>query len=154
MFKEFKEFAMRGNVIDMAVGVIIGGAFGKIVTSLVDDILMPPMGLVLGKINFSNIFINLSDVKHKTVAEAKEAGDPTLNLGLFINSVMDFIIITTVIFLVVRQMNRMRRRLEKSPETSDLPETKKCKYCLSIIPMEAIKCKYCTSQLHIKVNIK
>ncbi|MEO0083932.1 MAG: large conductance mechanosensitive channel protein MscL, partial [candidate division WOR-3 bacterium] len=110
MFKEFKEFAMRGNVLDMAVGIIIGVAFGKIVTSLVNDIIMPPIGLLLGKIDFANLFINLSGKHYSTLAEAKAAGAATLNYGVFINTVIDFIIVAFVIFLIVRQVNRLKKK--------------------------------------------
>lgn len=168
MISEFKEFAMRGNVIDMAVGVILGTAFGKIVTSLVDDILMPPIGMLLGKVNFTNIFINLSHVNrwHETLEEAKAAGDATINLGLFINSVIDFVIIAFAVFLMVRQMNRIRQKQEKVSGSSDVSDQdqvvsdhdhmslKVCRFCLSSIPAGATKCKHCTAQLEVKINYK
>jgi len=140
MLKEFKEFAMKGNVMDMAIGVIIGGAFGKIVSSLVGDVLMPPIGLLLGKLDFSNLFINLSGTHYATVAEAKAAGSPTLNYGVFINTVIDFLIVAFTIFLVVKQLNRLKRE----PAPAD-PTTKECPECLSAIPIKAKKCKECCS---------
>ena len=144
MFKEFKEFALRGSVVDLAVGIVIGAAFGKIVTSFVGDILMPPIGLLLGKTDFSGLFINLSDKPVKTLAEAKAAGAATINYGLFINSVIDFIIIAFAIFLVVRTMNRLSRPKE-APAAE--PTTKECPYCLSVIPVGATRCPHCTAQL-------
>ncbi|MEO0076209.1 MAG: large conductance mechanosensitive channel protein MscL [candidate division WOR-3 bacterium] len=144
MFKEFKEFAMRGNVLDMAVGIIIGVAFGKIVTSLVNDIIMPPIGLLLGKIDFANLFINLSGKHYSTLAEAKAAGAATLNYGVFINTVIDFIIVAFVIFLIVRQVNRLKKK--PAPVTAE-PTTKECPYCFSTISIKATRCPNCTSQL-------
>jgi large conductance mechanosensitive channel len=141
MLKEFKEFAMRGNVLDMAIGVIIGAAFGKIITSVVNDIVMPPIGLLLGKVDFSNLFVNLSEKQYATLAEAKAAGAATLNYGLFLNTIIDFIIVALVIFMLIKQVNRMKRRpLEK-------PTTKECQYCLSSIPIKATRCPHCTSEL-------
>jgi len=142
MVKEFKEFAMRGNVLDMAVGVIIGAAFGKIVSSVVADILMPPIGVLLGKVDFSNLFIDLSGQHLPTLAAAKAAGAATINYGLFINTLIDFVIVAFVIFLVVRQVNRMRN--EPVPPT---PTTKACPYCLSTIALKATRCPQCTSQV-------
>ncbi len=141
MLKEFKEFIMRGNVLDMAIGIIIGAAFGKIVTSLVNDILMPPIGLLLGRVDFSNLFINLSGHPYKTLAEAKAAGAATINYGVFLNNVIDFIIVSFAIFLLVRQINRLKRQEEKQVTT------KECPYCHSNIPIKAIRCPYCTSEL-------
>jgi len=143
LLKEFKKFAMRGNVIDLAIGVIIGGAFGKIVTSFVNDILMPPIGLLLGKVDFSNLYINLSGGHYDSLAQAQEAGAATLNYGLFINNVIDFVIIAFVIFLLVRQINK----LEKPAETPGEPTTKACPYCYSSIPIKATRCPACTSEL-------
>jgi large conductance mechanosensitive channel len=143
LLKEFKKFAMRGNVIDLAIGVIIGGAFGKIVTSFVNDILMPPVGLLLGKVDFSNLYINLSGGKYDSLAAAQEAGAATLNYGLFLNTVIDFVIIAFVIFLLVRQINK----LEKPAETPKEPTTKECPYCCSSIPIKATRCPACTSEL-------
>jgi len=140
MLKEFKEFAMKGNVLDMAIGVIIGGAFGKIVTSLVSDVLMPPLGLVLGKVDFSSLFLNLSGTPQPSLAAAKAAGAPTVNYGVFLQTVLDFIIIAFVIFMLVRQVNRL-----KSPAAPAAPTTKDCPLCLSTIPIRATKCAHCTS---------
>lgn len=144
MFKEFKEFAMRGNVLDMAVGVIIGAAFGKIVNSFVADIMMPPLGLFLGQVDFSNLFINLSGKPLASLAEAKTAGAPTINYGVFINQVIDFVIVAFAIFLLIRQINAMKRRSEAPPA---VPTTKSCLYCLSDIPLKATRCPHCTSEL-------
>ena len=144
MFKEFKEFTLRGNVIDLAIGVIIGAAFGKIVTSFVNDILMPPIGLLLGKVDFSNLFINLSGQPYGSLEEAQAAGAATINYGLFINTVLDFIIVAFVIFLLVRQVNRMRREREVPPAE---PTTRECPYCLSAVPLKATRCPHCTSEL-------
>jgi large conductance mechanosensitive channel len=141
MFKEFKEFAMRGNVMDMAIGVIIGGAFGKIITSLVNDIIMPPIGLVLGKVDFSNLFINLSGQTYASLAEAQKAGAPTLNYGVFFNTLLDFLIVAFVIFMVVKQINRFKRKSEAAPTTKD------CQFCASAIPVKAVRCPNCTSEL-------
>ena len=141
MLKEFKEFAMRGNVLDMAIGVIIGAAFGKIITSLVSDILMPPIGLALGKLDFSNLFIDLTGGNYPTVAAAKQAGAATINYGLFLNTVIDFVIVAFVIFLLVRQVNRMRPALPPPPATRD------CPYCLIPVPLQASRCGHCTSDL-------
>ncbi len=143
MLKEFRDFAMRGNVIDLAIGVIIGAAFGKIVSSLVNDILMPPLGLVLGRVDFSNLFVSLSTQHFATLAEAKQAGAATLNYGIFINSVIDFLIVAFVIFLVVRQVNRLKR----PPAPAPVPPTKSCAYCLTTIPLQAVRCPACTSHL-------
>jgi large conductance mechanosensitive channel len=144
MFKEFKEFAMRGNVMDMAVGIIIGGAFGKIVSSFVADILMPPLGLLLGGLDFSNIFIDLSGKAYKSLAEAKAAGAATINAGLFLNTVIDFVIVAFAIFLMVRALNRMKREQPAPPAS---PTTKACPYCLSEVALKATRCPHCTSEL-------
>jgi len=141
MLKEFKEFAMRGNVLDMAIGIIIGAAFGRIVTSLVNDIIMPPIGLLLGRVNFSSLFLNLSGTPYTTLADAQAAGAATINYGLFLNAILDFIIVAFVIFLLVRQINRLTRKPEAAPTTKD------CPYCLSAIPIKATRCPHCTSQL-------
>ena len=142
MFKEFKAFIMKGNVLDLAVAVIIGAAFGKIVTSFVTDILMPPIGLVLGKVDFSNLFIDLSGQSHPTLAAAKAAGAATINYGTFLNTVVDFLIVAFVIFLVVQQANRFKTK----PAPAD-PTTKPCKFCATDIPIPAKRCPNCTSQL-------
>lgn len=142
MYKEFKEFIMRGNVVDLAVGVVIGAAFGKIVTSLVEDVLMPPIGLLLGGVDFSNLFINLSAENYASIAAAKAAGAPTLNYGIFFNNVINFLIIALAIFLLIKQINRM-----KAPAPAAAPTTKDCPFCLSAIPIKAIKCAHCTAEL-------
>lgn len=142
MLKEFKEFAMKGNVLDMAIGVIIGGAFGKIVTSLVSDVLMPPLGLVLGKVDFSSLFLNLSGTPQPSLAAAKAAGAPTVNYGVFLQTVLDFIIIAFVIFMIVKQVNRL-----KTPAAPAAATTKPCPLCLSTIPIKATKCAHCTSSV-------
>jgi large conductance mechanosensitive channel len=140
MLKEFKEFAMKGNVLDMAIGVIIGAAFGKIVTSLVSDVLMPPIGLLMGKVDFSSLFLNLSTTPQPSLAAAKAAGTPTINYGVFLQTVFDFIIIAFVIFMLVKQINRL-----KKPAAAAAPTTKDCPLCLSTIPIKATKCAHCTS---------
>jgi large conductance mechanosensitive channel len=142
MLKEFKEFAMRGNVIDMAVGIVIGAAFGRIVSSLVADIIMPPIGLVLGKVDFSNLFLNLSSQHYDTFADAKKAGAAVISYGIFLNTVIDFIILAFAIFLLVRQINRFQ-----TPKPVAAPSTKECPYCASAIPVKAIRCPNCTSEL-------
>ena len=141
MLKEFKAFAMRGNVLDLAVGLVIGAAFGKIVTSFVEDVLMPPLGLVLGKGDMSSLFIDLSSVKHATIAEAKAAGAATINYGLFLNTVVNFLIVAFAVFLLVRQVNKWQ-----TPKTVvDSPKMRECPFCLSSIPALASRCSHCTS---------
>jgi large conductance mechanosensitive channel len=142
MLKEFKAFIMRGNVVDLAVGIIIGGAFGKIVTSLVSDLMMPPLGMAMGKMDFSGLFINLSGTSYPSLAAAKAAGAATINYGMFINTVIDFIIVAAAIFILIKQINRLKRQEEAAP-----PSTKECPYCLSNVPIKAVKCLYCTSDL-------
>ena len=142
MLKEFREFAMRGNVIDLAVGVIIGAAFGKIVTSLVSDIVMPPIGLILGKVDFSNLFINISGTHYDSLDAAKKAGAATINYGLFLNTVLDFVIVAFAVFLLVKQINRFHRPAPAAART-----TKECAFCLSTIPLKATRCPQCTSNL-------
>jgi large conductance mechanosensitive channel len=142
MLKEFREFIMRGNVVDLAVGVIIGGAFGQIVSSLVSDIVMPPIGLLLKGVDFANLFISLSGQPYATLAEAQAAGAPTLNYGNFINSVIDFLLVGLVIFLLIRAINRLKR-----PAPPADPSTKECPYCFSTIALKATRCPSCTSQL-------
>lgn len=144
MFKEFKEFAMKGNVIDMAVGIIIGVAFGKIVTSFVNDVLMPPLGLLLGDMDFSSLFIDLSGQGYTTLAAAKEAGAATLNYGTFFNTIIDFLIVAFAIFLVIRQINKLKRKPEAAPAA---PTTKDCPYCFSAVALKASRCPHCTSSL-------
>ena len=142
MFKEFKEFAMKGNVLDMAVGIIIGAAFGKIVTSFVNDVLMPPLGLLIGKMDFSGLFLDLSGQHYPTIDAAKKAGAATLNYGLFINTIIDFLIVAFAIFLFIKQVNRLKRPAPDAPVS-----TKECPFCASTIPMQASRCPHCTSQL-------
>jgi large conductance mechanosensitive channel len=144
MGKEFKEFAMRGNVVDLAVGIIIGAAFGRIVTSLVNDILMPPLGLLLGNVDFSNLFLNLSRTSYATLAQAKAAGAPTINYGVFLNAVLNFLIVAFAVFLLVRGVNRLRRQHE-APAAG--PTTQVCPYCDSTISSKALRCPHCTSEL-------
>jgi len=143
VLKEFKEFAMRGSVVDLAVGVIIGAAFGKIVSSLVEDVMMPPIGRLLGHIDFSGLFINLSDKSYETLAAAKAAGAPTLNYGIFLNAVINFVIVAFCVFLVVQQVNRWA----KKPEAPAAATTKDCPQCAMTIPIAAKRCGHCTSQL-------
>lgn len=144
MLKEFKEFALRGNVLDMAVGIIIGAAFGKIVTVFVSDVLMPPVGLLIGKVDFSNLFISLTGKSYNTIAEAKAAGAATINYGVFINTVLDFVIVAFAVFLFIRQINRLKRQEEAPPPA---PATKECPFCISAIPLKATRCPQCTSEL-------
>jgi large conductance mechanosensitive channel len=144
MFREFREFAMRGNVVDLAVGIVIGAAFSKIVSSLVNDIIMPPIGLLLGRVDFSNLFINLSGQPFASLAEAKAAGAPTINYGVFLNTVIDFLIVAFAIFLLVRFVNRLSRQLEAAPAA---PTRRECPYCLSSIALRATRCPQCTSIL-------
>ena len=143
MLKEFKAFAMRGNVLDLAVGVIIGAAFGKIVSSLVADVIMPPIGLLLGKVDFANMFWTLSGDKFATLEEAKAAGAVTLNYGMFLLALFDFLIIAIVLFLLLRPINK----LTKKPEPVAAPTTKECPYCFSSIAIKATRCPNCTSEL-------
>jgi len=144
MLKEFKAFAMQGNVMDMAIGIIIGAAFGKIVSSLVGDVLMPPIGLLMGNVDFSSLFINLSGQSFASLAEAKAAGAPVMSYGAFINTVIDFIVVAFVIFLLVKQLNRL-----KSQPPPPSPTTKDCPYCLSNIPLKASRCAHCTAELKL-----
>ena len=143
MLKEFKEFALRGNVIDLAVGVIIGAAFGKIVSSLVNDVLMPPIGLLLGKVDFSNLYFNLGKQEFGSLADAQAAGAPTINYGLFLNNIIDFIFMAFVIFLLVRMMNRLSKKETKPAEVT----TRDCPYCFTSISKKATKCPNCTSEV-------
>ena len=151
MLKEFREFAMRGNVVDMAVGIIIGAAFGAIVKSLVDDVIMPPIGLLLGNVDFSNLFVVLKEGKkaappYSTVAEAHAAGAVTLDYGLFVNTTISFIIIAFSVFLLIRTMNRLQQKLDK-PAKDAVPTIKECPYCFSNINVKATRCPSCTSDL-------
>ncbi len=150
MLKEFKEFAMRGNVIDMAVGIIIGAAFGGIVNSLVSDVIMPPIGLILGNIDFSNFFLVLKEGKvagpYASVAAAKAAGAVSLNYGVFINTIVSFLIVAFSVFLLVRSINKLRR---KQAVPAVIPTTKECAYCFTSIPIKATRCPHCTSELEV-----
>lgn len=143
MLKEFKEFAMRGNVLDMAVGIIIGAAFGQIVNSFVQDILMPPIGRLLGHVDFSNLFVTLSGAHYDTLPAAKAAGAATLNYGVFLNTVINFLIVAFAVFLLVRQVNRLAAK----PAPASAPTTRDCPYCLSSVPIKATKCAHCASEL-------
>jgi large conductance mechanosensitive channel len=147
MFKDFKEFAMRGNVVDMAVGIVIGAAFGAVVKSFVDDLLMPPVGLLLGKTDFSNLFLVLKQGSiagpYVSLADAHKAGAVTINYGLLINSVIGFLIVAFAVFLLIRSINRLKR----TEETQAAPDTKECPYCLSVVPIKAVRCGHCTSEL-------
>jgi large conductance mechanosensitive channel len=144
MLKEFKEFVMKGNVIDLAVAVIIGAAFGRIITSLVNDIIMPPLGLLLGNVNFTDLFISLNGTKYATLADAQAAGAATINYGVFINTIIDFVLVALVIFLVIRSINRMKRAPAPAPAA---PTTKECPHCFTQIPIPATRCPNCTSEL-------
>ena len=144
MLKEFKEFAMKGNVLDMAVGIIIGASFGKVVSSFVEDILMPPVGLLMGNVDFANLFINLSSKPVATLAEAKQLGVPIIRYGLFINMVLDFLIVAFVVFLLVKQINALKRQDTVAPPP---PSTQECPFCASVIPLKARRCPHCTSEL-------
>jgi large conductance mechanosensitive channel len=141
MLKEFRDFAMRGSVLDLAVGIIIGAAFTTIVQSFVNDILMPPIGLLLGGVDFGNLFISLNGTAYPSLAAAQEAGAPTINYGLFINNVINFLIVAFVVFLIIRQVNKLRRPAPAAPTT------KECPYCYTNIPIKATRCPECTSQL-------
>jgi large conductance mechanosensitive channel len=148
MLKEFKDFAMRGNVVDMAVGIIVGAAFGTIVKSLVDDIIMPPIGLLLGNVDFSNLFVVIKAGKiigpYATLAAAKAAGAVTLNIGVFLNTIISFSIIAFSVFLIIKQINLLKRKEAAAPA---MPTAKDCPYCLSTIPIKASRCPHCTSEL-------
>ena len=141
MLKEFKEFAVRGNVLDLAIGLVIGAAFGKIVTSLVNDVLMPPIGLIVGRMDFKDLFVNLSARAYPSLTQAKAAGAPVIAYGNFLNTIFEFLIVAFAVFLLVRQVNRMR------PKPVPTPTTKECAYCMSIIPIAATRCPHCTSEL-------
>jgi len=142
MIKEFREFVMKGNVLDMAVGIIIGASFGKVVTSFVNDVMMPPIGLLLGKVDFSNLFINMSGKSFESLSDAKKAGAATLNYGLFLNTTIDFLIVGFAIFILVRQVNRLKRQ---TPAAA--PATRECPFCLTDIPVKATRCSHCTSTI-------
>jgi large conductance mechanosensitive channel len=148
MFKEFKEFAVKGNVVDMAVGIIIGAAFGTIVKSLVDDVIMPPIGLLLGNVDFSNLFVTLKEGAaagpYATLAAAKSAGAVTLSYGAFLNTIISFLIVSFAVFLLIKGINRLKREKEAPPAA---PITKDCPFCFSAIPIKATRCPHCTSNL-------
>lgn len=166
MFKnfinEFKKFAMRGNVIDMAVGIIIGAAFGKIVDSLVKDVIMPPIGLVLGKVDFSNLFVVLKDGAEKagpyvSLDAAQNAGAITMNIGLFVNAIISFTIVAFAVFILIKAINELQAKMlkqEAAAEAKKAPTTKKCPYCCSEIAIEAVKCPHCTSDLEVSKKSK
>ncbi len=143
MFKEFKEFAVKGNVLDMAVGIIIGGAFGKIVTSLVEDVIMPPIGLLLGKVDFANLYINLSGQQWESLDAAKKAGAPLIRYGVFLNQAITFVIVAFAVFLLVKGINHLRHDEEQVEEATE----KACPFCQTDIPIAATRCPNCTSQL-------
>jgi large conductance mechanosensitive channel len=142
MMSEFKEFAMKGSVLDLAIGIVIGGAFGKIVSSMVNDVIMPPIGLLMGKVNFADMFIALDGNTYANLAAAKAAAAPTINYGAFINVIIEFLIIAFVIFLLVKQINKMKRKPEAPPVN-----TKDCPYCKENIPLAAVRCPHCTSEI-------
>ncbi len=144
VFDEFKQFVTRGNVIDMAVGVIIGGAFGKIVSSMVSDIIMPPIGLLLGKVDFSNLYLNMSGKTFASLAEAQKAGAPTLNYGLFLNNVINFLIVAFVIFMMIKQINKLQKPAKSAVPAA--PATRECPFCCSTVAIKAVRCPNCTSQ--------
>ncbi len=144
VFDEFKQFVTRGNVIDMAVGVIIGGTFGKIVSSMVSDIIMPPIGLLLGKVDFSNLYLNMSGKTFASLAEAQKAGAPTLNYGLFLNNVINFLIVAFVIFMMIKQINKLQKPAKSAVPAA--PATRECPFCCSTVAIKAVRCPNCTSQ--------
>ena len=144
MWKDLKAFILRGNVLDLAVGIIIGTAFGKIVTSLVNDLIMPPIGLLLGKVDFSNLFVNLSGKPYESLAAAKAAGAVTINYGLFINVVLDFLIVALVVFFLIRGVSKLMPKPKEAPAA---PTTKECPRCMSQIPIKATRCAHCTSDI-------
>jgi large conductance mechanosensitive channel len=143
MFKEFREFIMRGNVVDLGVGFIMGAAFSGIVTSLVSDVVMPPIGLLLGRVDFSNLYINLSGVAYASLAEAKAAGAPTINYGMFVSTILNFVVVAFVVFFLVRAVNHMMPK----KEAAKAPITKDCPFCCMAIPVAATRCPSCTSDL-------
>lgn len=144
LLREFRDFAARGNVFDLAVAVVIGAAFGKITASLVKDVIMPPVGYLIGGIDFSELYVNLSGTHYASLADATKAGAPTINYGAFINTILDFVIIAFAVFLLVKAVNRMKA---KPPPPSPAPTSKDCPYCLSTIPIKATRCPHCTSEL-------
>jgi large conductance mechanosensitive channel len=149
MLKEFRNFIMRGNVLDLAVAVIIGAAFGKIITSLVNDVIMPPIGLLLGRVDFTNLFLSLDGQAYASLAAAKTAGAPTLNYGLFLNTIIEFVIVAFAIFFILRAVSRVQQGIHK-PTPASAPTTKECPFCFSTIPIKATRCPQCTSELTSK----
>ena len=149
-FKEFREFAVKGNVIDLAVGIIIGAAFTTIVKSLVNDVIMPPIGYILNDVDFSNLFVVLGDGSFDSLAAAQEAGAATINYGLFFNAVFEFVIVALVVFMLVRMINRLKREEKEAPAD---PTEKNCPYCLTSIPINATRCPNCTSQLEEEIEL-
>ena len=145
MLKEFKEFAIKGNMLDMAVGIILGAAFGTVVKSLVADVIMPPIGMLMGNVDFSNLFINLSGEDYASLAAAEEAGAAVIRYGTFINTVLDFVIVAFAIFILIRAINQLKRKEEEAPPPE--PTEKDCPHCLSSIPIKATRCAHCTSEL-------
>jgi large conductance mechanosensitive channel len=143
MFKEFKQFAVKGNVLDMAVGIIIGAAFGKIVSSLVEDVIMPPLGLILGKVDFADLYLNLSGTNYDSLQAAKAAGAPVIRYGVFLNQIFSFLIVSFAVFLLVKTVNRFRQQEETVEEATE----KLCPFCQTDIPLAASRCPHCTSQL-------
>ena len=146
MWKEFKDFAVKGDVLDLAVAVILGAAFGKVVSSFVSDVLMPPLGMALGNVNFGDLFLDLSGKGFATLEEAKKAGAPTLNYGLFLQSIIDFLLVAFPVFLLIRSVTRLKKKDEPAPAA---PNTKECPYCISTIPVKATRCPNCTSELKV-----
>ena len=144
MLKDFKKFIMRGNVLDLAVAVIIGAAFGKIVTSLVNDVIMPPIGLLLGKVDFSQLYVNLTGEKFESLKAAQDAGAATINYGIFLNAIINFLIVAFTIFIMVRIVSKMHRKEDAAPAA---PTTKECPFCATIIAIKATRCPNCTSEL-------
>ena len=142
MLKEFRDFAARGNVIDLAVGVIIGAAFGKIVASAVSDVIMPPLGMAIGRVDFKNLFIALNGLQYPSLEAAKQAGAPTINYGIFINTIIEFVLVAFAVFLLIRQINRL-----KGPAPVEALDTRDCPFCASKIPIKATRCPFCTSQV-------
>jgi len=147
MLKEFREFALRGNVLDLAVGVVVGGAFGKIVTSLVNDIIMPPVGLLIGGVDFQDIFVDLSGRHAATLADAKAHGAATINFGLFLNATIDFLVVSFAVFIFIRQVNRFVRRISEDKPQPQPAAARECPYCVSVIPARAKRCAHCTADL-------
>ncbi|MPY69881.1 MAG: large conductance mechanosensitive channel protein MscL [Alphaproteobacteria bacterium] len=153
MLHEFREFAARGNVVDLAVGLVLGTAFGAIVNSLVNDILMPPIGWLTGGIDFSGLYVVLGSGEYASLGAAKQAGAATINYGVFINTILTFLIVSFAMFIVVRQMNRLRRRQDSPSEPSPGPATRNCPYCISTIPSAATRCPQCTSPIEAETKV-